>query len=300
MLLSKRLFPYPVLKKTPHQDYEESFYQLDFEQDKIDAKHKIRFENIQFTTNNEQFRTLVNSGKINVFVHFECSNTLYRKILQLKTDPINFEINKKQLNGKLHITSFAVAAEDIHDYYDMDFVSDYNGTHFDIDKYDIIAYDDGYSIDIIHDIDKDDKISSIFVVVPKIDNPDDGAEFTYQNYKIIIKLPQHTYRQYDRLKYSTRYQNLFFSIFAIPILAMSLNNIKDVSYDDLEVQFQWFISVKKVYKKLYNQELDQETFEKTDTFIFSQRIFDNAISKTIDDLYNEGNINTEDIEDEED
>lgn len=300
MLLSKRLFPYPVLKQTPHQDFNESIFKLEFQQDSIDSKKKIMFKNIQFTTNNDSFRNLVISGKISIYAHFECSNTLYRKLVPLKLEPIDIEISKKDISGKLIITAFAVANESIDDYFDEDFVDEYDKTHFEIDKYDILAFDDGYSIDVIHDVDKDDKISSIFIVVPKIDDTNDGIEFVYQSAKITIKLPQLTYNEYDRLKYISRYQNLFFSIFAIPILSMSLNEIKKVNFDDLETEFQWFIAVKKAYKKLNNEDLDADCFEKLDPYLFSQKVFENAVIKTIDDLYNEGNPNTGDTEDEED
>lgn len=300
MLLSKRLFPYPVLKNVPHQDFEESFFKVEFEQEKVDDKHKLLFSNLQYITNNDQFRKLINSGKVSVYAHFECSNTLYRKLIQLHSEPVDFHIDKKELSGKLYITAFAVANEYLNDYYDNDFVEDYNDAHFQIDKYDILGFDDGYSIDVIHDIEKDDKISSIFIVIPKIDNENDAAEYFYQGNKIIIKLPQLSYNQYDRLKYINRYQNLFFSLFAIPILAMSLNDIKQTPFDDLEIQYKWFISVKNAYKKLFSEELNEESFESLDCYKFSQKIFDNALIKTIDDLYNEGSSFMEEQDNEED
>ena len=300
MQLNKRLFPYPVLKSTPHQDYKESYFKLEFEQEKLDTEKNLKFLNLQYVTNNEKFRNMIILKQVNVYAHFECSNTLFRKIVPLGNEPVEFTIDKKKLNGKLMITAFAVASLPISDYYDTDFADDYGNTHFEIDKYDILAFDDGYSIDIIHDVDKDDKISSIFIVIPKIDNSDDGAEFIYQGNKITIKLPQLTYNQYDRLKYIARYQNLFFSLFAIPILAMSLNAIKETSFDDLEIQFQWFISVKKAFKKLYNVELTEELFKMMEPYPFAQRVFDNAFTKTIDDLYNEGSNIVEVQDDEED
>lgn len=288
------------MKNMPHQDYKDSVFKLEFEQDKLDSNGKLKFYSFQFTTNNNQFRNIVLKGEICVYAHLECSNTLFRKLIKLSTEPIDFEIDKKELSGKLYITAFAVANDDIKDYYDTDFSEDYEDTHFDIDKYDILAFDDGYSIDVIHDVDKDDKISSIFVVVPKIDDQNDGVDFTYESNKIIIKLPQLSYNQYDRLKYLERYQNLFFSIFAIPVLTISLNELKKINFDDLDIQFKWFISVKNAYKKLFNEELSGEIFEDLDCLVFAQKIFDNALIKTIDGLYNEGDNQREGKDDEED
>jgi hypothetical protein len=300
MLLGKRLFPHPVIKSMPHQDFRNSVFKLHFEQDKMISDQKINLFNLQYTTNNGLFRNMVNAGIINVYVHLECSNTLYRILIKLNNEPQDFDIEKKYLNGKLYITAFAVANQAIENYYDEDFSEDYNDTRFDIDKYDILAFDDGFSIDIIHDIEKDDKISSIFVVIPKIDDQDAGADFTYQGNKIIIKLPQLTYNQYDRLKYITRYQNLFFSIFAVPVLSMSLNELKKISFDDLEIQFKWFISVKNAFKKQYKEELTSEFFEQMDTYVFAQKVFENALTKTIDDLYNDNGNYQEEQEDEDD
>lgn len=286
MLLSKRLFPHPVMKKTPHDDYKTSFFNLGFEQNQIDSNEKIKLKNLQFSTNNDNFRNLVIGGKIKVYAHFECSNTLFRKVVALNLTPLDFEIDKKDLNGKLMITCFAIANEDMPDFYDIDFVDEYDNTHFDIDKYDILAFDDGFSIDIIHDIDKDDKISSIFMVIPKLDDQNDGAEYIYEDRKIIIKLPQLRYNQYDRLKYVKNYQNLFFSLFAVPILSMCLNDLKGRNFDELELDFNWFISIKNAYKKIYNDDLSSDEFEKIDTYVFAQQIFENPVSKTIDELYN--------------
>jgi len=300
MLLSKRLFPHPVLRSTPHNDYKESLFKLAFEENKVDQNNKLAFKSLQFVTNNDRFRQMVQSGLVNVYIHLECSNTLYRELILLSLEPIDFEINKKDLNGKLFITAFAVAASDIKDYFDEDFNSDYELTHFNIDKYDIMAFDDGYSIDVIHDVDKDDKINSIFVVVPKEDNQADGVEYVYQGNKIIIKMPHLSYNQYDRLKYIKRYQNLFFSLFAIPILAMSLNELKKTSFDDLDVQYRWFLSVKKAYKDINSQDLNEESFEKLDTFKFAQLVFNGALVKTVDDLYHEGSNLEEEMFDEED
>jgi hypothetical protein len=288
------------MKKLPHQDYKDSVFKLEFEQDKVDSNGTIKLNSLQFTTNNNQFRNFVINGKVNVYLHLECSNTLYRKLIKLSAEPINYEIDKNELSGKLYITSFAVANEDIKDYYDNDFADDYEDTHFDIDKYDIMAFDDGYSIDIIHDVDKDDKISSIFVVVPKIDDKNDGVDYSYESDRIIIKLPQLTYNQYDRLKYLERYQNLFFSIFAIPVLTLALNELKKINFDDLDIQFKWFISVKNAYEKLFDQELSSEIFEELDCYVFAQKVFDNPLINTIDGLYNDGDIQREGQDDEED
>jgi len=288
------------MKKLPHQDYKDSVFKLEFEQDKVDSNGTIKLNSLQFTTNNNQFRNFVINGKVNVYLHLECSNTLYRKLIKLSAEPINYEIDKNELSGKLYITSFAVANEDIKDYYDNDFADDYEDTHFDIDKYDIMAFDDGYSINVIHDVDKDDKISSIFVVVPKIDDKNDGVDYSYESDRIIIKLPQLTYNQYDRLKYLERYQKLFFSIFAVPVLTLALNELKKINFDDLDIQFKWFISVKNAYEKLFDQELSSEIFEELDCYTFSQKVFDNPLIKTIDGLYNDGDIQREGQDDEED
>lgn len=286
MQLSKRLFPHPVMKSSSQDDYKVSFFKLGFEQNQIDSNDKIQLRNLQFITNNDNFRNLVISNKIKVYTHLECSNTLYRKTVNLGLIPIDFEIDKKDLNGKLMITCFAIASDEIPDYYDLDFVDEYENTHFDIDKYDILAFDDGYSIDIIHDIDKDDKISSIFMVIPKLDDQNDGAEYSFEDRKIIIKLPQLSYNQYDRLKYIKSYQNLFFSLFAVPILSMCLNELKDVNFDELEIDFNWFIPIKRAYKKIYNSDLTYDEFKKLDTYVFAQQVFENPVTKTIDELYN--------------
>jgi hypothetical protein len=41
-------------------------------------------------------------------------------------------------------------------------------------------------------------------------------------------------------------------------------------------------------------------FEQLDIFVFTQEIFENALTKTINELYNDGNISVEEFDDEED
>ncbi len=299
MQLGNRLFPYPVLKSEPHQDYEKSYFRIDFEKENVEFDDKIIFKNIQFLTNNDNFRNNVTLGLIDVYVNLECSNTIFRKTIKLGIEPLDYEIKKSELSGQLMITSFAVAKEEIKNYFDDDFSLDYNHTRFSIDKYDILAFDDGYSIDIIHYVQKDDKISSIFIVIPKIDDEKDGIEFDYQGMKIHIKVPQLTYNQYDRLKFIPRHQNLFFSMLAVPILAMSLRELQKENFDDLEINYKWFISIKEVYLKIFNEELNKVDFENLDVYKFSQTIFDNTLVKFIDDVYNDTGVYGED-QDEED
>jgi hypothetical protein len=288
------------MKSEPHDDYKNSIFRLEFEQENLDNNEILQFNSLQFVTNNDQFRNNVIEGNIDVYAHFECSNTLYRKMVKLSIEPTRFSISKKEISGKLYVSAFAIANKKMLDYFDDDFSSDYDEVHFDFDKYDILAFDDGFSIDVIHDVEKDDKISSIFVVVPKIDDISDGAEFSYDGNKIIIKLPQLTYNQYDRLKYLERYQNLFFSVFAIPVLAMSLNQLKKTNFDDLDIQYKWFISVKNSYKRVFGTDLTSDAFEELDSYLFAQRVFDNALIKSIDDLFNEGTSLSEELENEDD
>ena len=51
-------------------------------------------------------------------------------------------------------------------YSDDDFLDDYEGNSFNIEKYDILGIDDGFSVRINYDETKDKKVSSIFLVIP--------------------------------------------------------------------------------------------------------------------------------------
>jgi len=286
MQLGKRMFPHPVLKVNPNGDYNRSFFKLEYLYEEL--TNELQFNELQFTTNNSFFRQLVDTNQVKVFVRFECSNTLYQEKIEISKNPVSFSINKADINGKLVFNAFAFASEEIVEFTNEDFSPLYGDTLFDIDKYDIIAFDDGASINISHDIEADTKTSSIFAVVP--DEDENGSvTFNHTRDKIVIKLPKMTFNQYDRISKSPRYKNIFFSMLAIPILSTVLNELKDENYDELFVNYKWFISVSRRYKELRHIELTEESFKTINSYEFAQEIFDNAIVQSIDEMFNEGN-----------
>lgn len=290
MLLSKRLFSHPVIKSKIDDDYINSFFRLTFEFDESNKGNKIEFKEVQFICNNTIFRDLVNQNKIKVYVRLECSKTLFQKTFDISKDIIDIVIDKNDLEGKLTLSSFAVANENISNFYDDDFSKLYDDTVFQIEKYDILAFDDGFSLNIIHDIDSDIKVSSIFLVIPNKDNDETNIDYNYTAEKIVISLPQKTFSQYDRINKIPRYMNLFFSMFAIPVLANSLNELKKQNFEELDINFKWFISVLNRYKEIYNSDLEEDTFKTLNTYKFAQQVFDNAVIEAIDEMFNEGTI----------
>lgn len=286
MQLGKRMFPHPVLKVNPNGDYNHSFFKLEYLYHEL--TNELQFNELQFTTNNSFFRQLVDTNQVKVFVRFECSNTLYQEKIDISKHPVSFSINKADINGKLVFNAFAFASEEILDFTNEDFSPLYGDTLFDIDKYDIIAFDDGASININHDIDANTKTSSIFAVVP--DEDENGSvTFNHTRDKIVIKLPKMTFNQYDRISKSPRYKNIFFSMLAIPILSSVLNELKGENFDELFINYKWFVSVSRRYKELKRVELNEETFKTLNPYEFAQEIFDNAIVQSIDEMFNEGN-----------
>jgi hypothetical protein len=293
MQLSKRLFSHPVLKSNKDADYISSFFQLVFQEDEILNDKEISFKNIQYISNSSFFRNLVGEKLVKVYVRFECSKTLYQKTYDITENQLNISIDKNELEGTLTISSFAVADYDIPNFHDEDFSDLYDNTTFYIDKYDIIAFDDGYSINIIHDVESDSKVSSIFLVIPIEDTKETNIKFYYTSDKIVISLPQKTYLQYERINKIPRYKNTFFSLFAIPILANSLDALKTLNFDEIDVNYKWFISVMKRYKELNSIDLDEESFKALNSYEFAQKVFENAVVNAIDEMFNEGTIITE-------
>lgn len=293
MQLSKRLFSHPVLKSHKDADYTSSFFQLVFQEDQHTNEKEIIFNNIQYVSNNSFFRDLVDKKQVKVFVRFECSKTLYQKTYDISDNPLDIRIDKNEIEGTLTISAFAIASEDIPNFSDEDFSDLYDGTTFYIDKYDIIAFDDGYSINVIHDIESDSKVSSIFLVIPIEDTNVTNVKVNYTSDKIVISLPQKTYLQYERINKIPRYKNTFFSVFAIPMLANSLEALKILNFDEIDANYKWFVSVMKRYKELFNKDLDEDSFKSLDSYMFAQNVFENAVVKAIDEMFNEGTLSIE-------
>ena len=240
--------------------------------------------------NNENIKRMIKENQLGVGLIIECSATVYRKMFEITTEPQTIKIPIGDLRDKVEISCYIYAKTDLENFNDNDFLDDYNGYSFKIDKNDIVAIDDGYTTVIDYDESIDKKVSSIFQIIR--DKSANSMVIEKKAKKIVISLPEEEFTYYDNLRKNDNFQNIFFSMIAIPALTYCLKEFQDAvrlgdyDLDSIEMEYNWFISVKKAYKKQYGVELTENILKNDNVSVISQKLLNDGNLNGIKDLFN--------------
>ena len=309
MLIGNRIFPYPVLNSNlALSDYkEDSAFNISFDTDEegklIIQKGNVIFKNLCYNLTDDGLAELIANDKAQGYFIVECSASTYRKGYPITSQPTDLSVSAKELNGTVVVSCYVYATEDIEGFSSNGFQSDYEGYHFDLDKFDILAADDGFKFKIDLDPTEDDKVSSIFTIVTK-ELDDDLMTFSEDGKKITIALPKEFYSHYDNIKRKSDYNNIAFSMIAIPVLSACINEIQNTEYDDLAdiVDHKaWFNAVLISYKRVFGKALTFDEFEIIEPLSLAQMVLNNASCNGIKDFGNmlTGNGDEGSVEDDE-
>lgn len=288
MQIGNKLFPYPTLnnivERSCFNDTKYSFECNDYSDDQYYV-----LEDAHIKINNKMLEDMINSGILGVGMIIECSSTIYRKMFELSTVPQTIKIGIGNLRDKVVVSCYIYAKQDIDKFFSSDFLEDYEGVSFKIEKNDIIAIDDGYTTVIDFDESIDKKVASIFEVIRNKDVETMTIEGNARS--IVISLPEEEFANYNTLSKNDNYQNIFFSMLAIPALNLCLKEFQDnirfdiYDLDSVEMEYRWFISIKNAYKKVYGIELTEEIFKGIDTYVLSQKLLNNGVLNGVKDLF---------------
>lgn len=294
MLIGNRIFPYPVLNRNQAlSDYkEESKFQISFDTDEdgklIIQRSSVIFKNLCYTLEDDGLETLVNAGKAQGCLIVECSASTFRKWYPITQQPTDLSISAKELNGVVVVSCYIYATEDIPSFSSSGFQADYEGYHFDLDQFDILAADDGYKFKIDLDTTEDDKVASIFTIVPK-ENRDDLMTYSDDGNKITIALPKEYFDHYNNIKRKSDYNNIAFAMIAIPVLTACINEIKNTEYDDLADLIEhnaWFNAVEISYKRVFGKPLTLDELENIEALTLAQTVLNFSSCNGIKDFGN--------------
>lgn len=290
MQIGKKGFPYPILNNAKNFNcYVNDTYALELEE--VEDGDNFVLKNVRIETNSKLLKELLNNNKAKAMIMIECSPTLFKHSEEISTEPKDIIIPINKLSGRVEISSITYATDTLSDFKSSDFIDDYSGYSFKIEKYCPIALDDGIVSKIEYDDLEDKKVSSIFSVVKSFDSDKKIMTVINDDKKIKIELPEQEYENFDRLNGQTIFQHIFFSIIIIPALSMCLKEIQDeLKYqnriiEDIIDVHTWFISVQNSYKKLTGTELTEEVFMALDVLELSQMIMDDCIVNSIDDFH---------------
>lgn len=288
MRIGNKLFPYPTLNNVVERScFNNTRYSFECN-DYSDEQYYV-LEDAHIKINNEILESMIDNGILGVGMIIECSATIYRKMFELKLTPQTIKIGIGNLRDKVVVSCFIYAKQDIDKFANTDFLDDYEDITFKIEKNDIIAIDDGYTTVIDFDESSDKKVSSIFEVIRNKNVETMTVEGNTRS--IVISLPEEEFANYNTLSKNDNYQNIFFSMLAIPALNLCLKEIQYnirlevYDFDSIEIEYRWFVSIKNAYKKVYGMELTEEIFKMIDTCALSQKLLNNGVLNGVKDLF---------------
>lgn len=291
MKLGKKIFPYPVLNNSKTiSGFCNDNYELMLNERITDEEFIL--ENTHINIDNTDIEQFLHDGRAKALLIVECSQTVFREKYQIDLTPRDIKIPISNLNGKVEISSYIYATQDIERFNSNGFLEDYSAYEFFIEKYDILAADDGYTTKIMFNEDKDKKMSSIFSIVKSSNDELEHMNVSSGSEQIIIEMPSAYFGYHDNMKYNDNFQNVFFAIIAIPALSKCLEEVKHDFFGKYNADINevindktWFASIVNRYKIVYGTELTNDNFIDTDTYEMAQRLLNCGSTKSLEDIY---------------
>ncbi len=215
------ILPYPCLYLNIAE--EDNSQKLDFE---------ILHRNIRNTTfrlmtkvQNDDIESLIKAGKAKYCLEMDCQRTFYRDAFLNETGTFEVTLTNNRYNGRLIGTLSVVAVTEIKNYRNVAFDSFYNSFDINISPGEALAYlgtiefmMDQKSLDVKSMT--DDFIEIVADANIKYSRFDLGGE------KILLKLPQAMYDQYQARMVSNReYEPYLHASFLLNVLTSALQNI---------------------------------------------------------------------------
>lgn len=293
MRIGNKLFPYPTLNQ--NQDLsgynETSSFELLLttnDGNLIKDKDKILLKDVHFKINNNQLEELYYKEKTKCALIVECSPSLYRKSFLIDDFPLDISIPLEKLKDTVNISSYMYATERIDDYVNEDFNEDYSGYKFNLEKYNIVAIDDGYKFRIDIDYDGDNKASSIFTII-RSDSKSKTVYYENGSNKIKLILSIDYYKEYNSLKSVIEANNIVFGLLLVPVLSKCLDEIKIMfeDSDDIEEiieEKKWFKSICISYENLLGSKLTIDEFKDIDSFELAQKLLNDGTCQGLQDF----------------
>lgn len=293
MHIGNRIFPYPVLNRNEDlSDYiKDSVFKVEFDVDENGApivqNGEVVFKNLRYIITDDSLCTLLDQGILKGAFIVECSASVYRSRFNIDREPYDLKVSAHEINGNVVASCYLYAAEDITNFKSTGFIPEYKDYSFDIDKFDILAVDDGFKFKIELDPTEDDKVASIFTVVKKEDDGD-IMSYDYNDKNVIIYLPTAFYSCYDNIKTKKECNNIAFAMIAIPALAGCLEDICSRYYTLEEIldEYSWFNSICISYKRRTGNSLTFEDFDIANKLELAQMVLNSGSCNGLKDFNN--------------
>ena len=282
-----RLYPYPVLSPM-YDDYVNNKFEINVQANK---KNKKTILNIDYSIDNKEFNEMIVNKKISIFCHFECPKTKLRYIKELSVEKNNFEeISNSKLDEELQIVAFAVANEDINDFFSQDFNKDYENNKFKLECGTILGISNQKEIQITKDLYDLSKVPSIISIAPYVEEVqgENKIKINLDKDKITVLLAKSEYDKYVALKSNQKLEAIFHSSIIIPTLTYVFDVLKQEEDQDSFSAKQWFKCLKKKCKELLNIDIsdvsDTSRFKDEPSLYIAQELMDTPIKDVFSNI----------------
>lgn len=279
MKLNKRLSSYPILINDD-DDYVDSSFDIELE-------HVIEFNelngNVVFYLNNNGLQQLIDENKAQFAIHVECSELMYREIFYSQNNKLQFKVDLNNLSGKVEISSFILAIEDIDKYYNDKFNMFYSDPVH-ITKGNTLAVGSIYDLNIDRSNHNYEKISDV-IRIQKQDNLDQMTVLLESDV-ITIFVNENIKNMY----FTHGEQKLYnvISMMLVPAMIQVLISMKN--NPDLKA-YKWYEVIERVLNA-NNIEVDKlselESEGKNSILVVAQKIFKSPLEKGFLELSNGG------------
>ncbi|XRG77006.1 hypothetical protein V5E38_14225 [Rossellomorea sp. GAMAL-10_SWC] len=282
MKISERFYPHPVLSPFS-DDILNSKFEFKLKVDALRDKYIINFK---FNLVNSDLKSYINLGLAVFAVHIECPTTRTREMHRFNIDENSIFIDAHKLDGKVEISAFVLAINNISHYVNKKFNLDYSGRTFEIFKGDVLAVAEGKSFTADKDVDELKNLPSIFTIWRNDQLTADPFDVDLeQDNKIVIKLSKQNFEYYAQLAKNNEFAKTLATMLILPTLVSILEQFKrpDFSYEQYE-EFKWFRIIERKLKS-FNIYLKSNNDFADSSIVVAQKLIGDPLSGSLKDLF---------------
>lgn len=249
MLVKPRAYPHPVLSHFG-DDIVGSLFQATVVVKGTQTSYQF---DIAAKTSNADLKALLKDGQAQIAIHVECASTRYRSVFLSSDEKFSFQIPSADIDGRVEICSFIVAANDIVSYSNKGFHPDYQGLSFPVRRGDTLAVAPDASFLADKRIDPLRRIPSIFVVVPDERPQAPAMDIDTTGHKVRVSLAPANFAAYSFLKDAQGLHTTLNTLIVIPALIAVLEQVKRAAASEglasLESR-RWYMTLARKLREL--------------------------------------------------
>jgi hypothetical protein len=283
MQVKPRSYPHPVLASDFGTDIVDSIFQPVVEVKGSANAYEFK---TTFKTNNEDLQALVQQKKAQYAVHVECIQTRYRKLFTATTEAWNFQIPSNELDGRVEICCFILAAKPIDKYKNSAFHPDYGKLSFMVRRGDTLAVGSEHDFTAEKKEDPLGKVPSIFAIVPNDDPDAKGIDVNLSGPKVRITLSKDNFEKYKYLRANQSLHPILAASVIVPALVNAIDEIRRAAIagemDDLSTQ-RWYLVVARRLRELGVEPEDAASFNDS-SLKLAQDVLGQPVSASLDAL----------------